>query len=317
MKRLIIIFLLVYLLAQVTLTKPAMAASASSASSIAIQPFLQTITIKQGDAQEQFELSINNGSSFTQHFHLAAINFGSLNETGGLVFEGANANNLINKYGLANWLNLSTNDFELAAKQQTTVIATISNRSDLSPGAHYAAIVTTVSKPIAAVGQLTITPKVSSLVFATKLGGEFYNMHLVSLSQNGNRWNFPTSVSLRFKSTGNTFIIPRGIVWLKQGGKVIAKGIINQQSSIVLPETIRDFSVPLVQVNKPTKGLVTASYQLRADYRYDGINQFATQGYTYRIFNILTIIGIGFLVIVGLVARKYRREFKRFRRFRR
>jgi hypothetical protein len=315
MKRLIIAgALLFYLSALVGLFSHAAALAPTSPSNITVRPFLQQVTIKPGDTQQQFDLTIDNGSKFTQLFHLTAVNFGSLNETGGLVFEGVNVNKLISKYGLANWLSLDRNDIQLGANQQAVVKVTITNASDLSPGAHYAAIVTTASKPIESVGQLTITPKVSSLIFATKLGGEVYDMHLVSLSQNGSRWNLPTNVSLRFKSTGNTFIVPRGIVWLKQGRKVIAKGIINEQSSIVLPETIRSFDASLTQLAKPSKGLFTANYQVQVDYRYDGINSYATQSNTYRVLNPITPIVLVMALLAAIIVKKYRQQLKRLAR---
>lgn len=282
----------------------------SKASNITVRPFLQTLQIIPGDATKQFSLTISNDSKFAQSFHLSAVNFGSLNETGGLVFEGANVSTLSNKYGLANWLELNKTSFDLGAGQQTQVKVTIRNDNDLAPGAHYAAVITSASRVSQAAGQLTITPKVSSLVFATKLGGEFYDIHLVSISHNGSFRNLPTNVSLRIKSTGNTYIVPRGVVSLKQNSRVLARGIINPQSSIVLPETIRNFDVPVSPVAKLSRGFLYSSYKIQVDYRYDGINQYATQSTSYKVYNLPFILGLAGLLTATLAGVAVKRRQK-------
>ena len=270
------------------------------ASNITVRPFLQEVKINPTDPTKELSLTISNDSKFTQDFHFSIINFGSLDQTGGLAFEGTNVKNLNNKYGLAKWLSLDQNAVELGAEQQATIKATITNAGDLAPGAHYAAIVATASQPGQSAGQLTVTPKVSSLIFATKLGGEVYNIHLDSVSHNGNLWSLPSSVSLGIKSTGNTYIVPRGIVSLRQNKTVLARGIINEQSSIVLPENVRDFDVNLMPLNKIKKGFLKTSYRLHVDYRYDGVSSYATYGTGLSVYNRATIVGI-ILIIIALV----------------
>jgi hypothetical protein len=272
-------------------------------SNITIRPFLQNINISPADKAKDFDLIITNGSSFKQVFHLSTVNFGALNDTGGIVFQGSSVQRLSHKYGLANWLSLSEKDIELDAQKQASVKVKISNDSSLSPGAHYAAIIVTASNPAAPKGQLSVTPKVSSLVFATKTGGEQYDIHLTSLSHNGNLFSLPTQASVRFKSTGNTFIIPRGVVSVKQGNSVVARGAINQQSGLVLPETVRNFDVPLIKVGNKRSSFLFTNYKVQVDYRYDGEPQYATASFSYSIINPLTIIAIlltGVTIIMGL-----------------
>ena len=272
-----------------------------SPSNITVRPFLQELKIAPGEATKQFEVTINNDSKFRQVFSLATVNFGSLNETGGLAFEGASLKRISDKYGLAKWLKLERNNLELEAGQQAVVKATIHNETDMTPGAHYAAIIITAQKPIEAVDQLTITPKVSSLVFATKLGGEFYNIHLSSASHNGSLWKIPTIVNLRLQSTGNTYIVPRGVVSLKQGSQVISRGIINAQSAIVLPETVRSFDVQLNSLTKPQTGWLFTNYTIQVDYRYDGIANFASKSYSHKTLNKTTALVFLLLISAALV----------------
>lgn len=279
----------------------ARAQTKTSPSNITVRPFLQEIKIASGEAIKQFEITINNDSKFRQVFSLATVNFGSLNETGGLAFEGASLKKISSKYGLAKWLKLERNNLELGAGQQAVVKATIHNETDMTPGAHYAAIIITAQKPIEAVDQLTITPKVSSLVFTTKLGGEFYNIHLSSTSHNGSLWKIPTAVNLRLQSTGNTYIIPRGVVSLKQGSQVISRGVINAQSAIVLPEATRSFDVDLRRLTKPQTGWLFTNYTIQVDYRYDGIANFASKSYSHKTLNKPAAM-ILFVLILAAVA---------------
>lgn len=273
----------------------------STASNITVRPFLENININPSEKTKQFDLTISNDSKFKQVFHLSTINFGTLNETGGLAFQGASGTKISSKYGLTKWLTLSNNDIELGPSQQSTVIVTINNDKDLAPGAHYTAIITTASNSQSAAGQLTVTPKVSSLIFATKIGGEFYNIHLQSVSHNGSVFKAPSNVTVRLKSTGNTYITPRGVVSLKQGNVVISRGIINAQSSIVLPETTRSFDVPLTQVQAPKSGLLFSKYRIEIDYRYDGISNFATKQYSFTKFNISSVIVLASIILVFLL----------------
>jgi len=276
------------------------------ATNITVRPFLQELKINPDEASKEFEVNISNGSAFTQDFHFSIINFGSLDQTGGLAFEGANVKSLASKYGLAKWLALDQTNIELGAGTQAVIKATITNDSDLAPGAHYAAIVATASRPGQPASQLTVTPKVSSLIFATKLGGEVYNLHLESVSHNGNLWSLPSTVTLGIKSTGNTYIVPRGIVSLVQNKTVLARGIINQQSSIVLPENVRNFDVNLNSLNKIHKSFFRTKYRLQVDYRYDGVSSYAAYGISLNIYNRTSIVGLilaVLIIIAGLISR--------------
>jgi hypothetical protein len=290
----------------------AQALTPDSGSNITIRPFLVNLNISPSETTKQFDLTINNGSKFDQIFHLSATDFGTLNETGGLAFQGANASKITNKYGLTKWIDFGANDIQLGPGRQATIKVTINNDRDLASGAHYAAIITTASNPISKLQQLTITPKVSSLVFVNKLGGEFYDIHLASVSTNGRLWRLPTSATIRLKSNGNTYIIPRGVVNLRQSGKTVARGIINGQSSIVLPQTIRSFDVPLTNISPIHKGVLFTSYSIQVDYRYDGIDRFAGKLADYYTLNYYTLGALAALVLAALFI--YRARSKKLRR---
>lgn len=275
-------------------------AEAAGASNINVRPFLEQLTLNPNEQSKEFTLTVSNDSPSTQNFNFSAINFGSLDETGGLAFEGSSIKKINAKYSLAKWLAISPSSIEIPAGQQTDIKVVINNDSSLSPGAHYAAVITTGEAQNQPKSQLTLTPKVSSLIFLTKLGGEKYDIHLESLRHNGNLLNPPTQVSIRFKSTGNTFIIPRGIVSLSQNGKQLSKGIINAQSSIVLPETIRGFDIEL-NSHISNAGILYTKYQLKVDYRYDGIDHFVNKTISITTINPVMPLLVISIVILGIL----------------
>jgi hypothetical protein len=272
----------------------------AKANDVTVAPFLQTVTLSPGDAQKSFELSITNNLATVQNLKLSVTNFGSLDETGGIAFAGSNANKLMSKYGLADWLSLSDSELSLSPHQTAKVTATIDNQSSLSPGGHYAAIIaSSVNNGQGSGSQVSINQKVSSLVFATKIGGEKYDLHLNSISSDRTVSKLPKTVTLSFKNTGNTQLVPRGIVYLMSGNTFLSRGVINEQSSYVLPETNRIFDIPLKPIAASPKYIV-GSFKIKVDYRYDGYDKFASRSQSFKLFSPLSLLII-IVFIVGLI----------------
>jgi hypothetical protein len=225
--------------------------------------------------QKSFDVVLTNHTKSVQELNLATKDFGSLNDTGGIVLEGSNSYS--QKYGLASWLSLEKDTVVLQPGESATVLATIDNRSSLQPGGHYGAVVATVGSLDAAQNNhVIINQQLVSLVFVNKVGGEHYDLKLAAIRSNGNWLHLPNEVHLRFQNPGNVHVIPRGIVKLKNSaGQVLAQGIINAESGYVLPETFREIPVQLTTVKK---GLpLPGNYQLSVEYRYDGLDHFAVK----------------------------------------
>jgi hypothetical protein len=276
------------------------AATYAPQKTITIAPFLQQVTISPEDGAKTFALQLTNNTAVTQNFQLSALDFGSLDETGGLVFAGTEAGDLVLKYGLAAWLRLSQTELTLTAGQKASVQATIVDDVSLSPGGHYGAIVASLqSDNSSASNQINVKQKISALVLATKVGGEKYDLRLEGTEYRKNWLRLPREVSLRFYNPGNVHVVPRGIVKLTTiGGKSISQGIINQESAFVLPETHRKLHVPLQSVAR--SGWWPAFYKLQVDYRYDGYDKFATKTATLHFINLPGILLV-LAVLTGLV----------------
>lgn len=268
----------------------------NTAGGITISPFLQRVTLQPGDIEKTFELKLTNNTKSLQELRLSARDFGSLNETGGVLLEGSS--NYTKKYGLTSWLKLGADTVVLQPKESRSVQVTIQNRTSLQPGGHYAAVVASVKALDSPSGnEVAINQQLMSLVLANKTGGEQYALKLTDIDQNGNLLRLPSVIKLRFQNPGNVHVVPRGTVVLRSpSGAVLAKGVINSESAFVLPETFREIYVPLTKVSNdfPFPGL----YKVEVDYRYDGIDKTAHKTQTLRFINLKLWAGLAIISII-------------------
>ncbi len=291
-------------------TALAAGSSKPSKSGITLSPFEQQLSIAPDDLTRSFNLSLTNNTTTLQELSLTARDFGSLNDTGGVLLEGSNAYS--QKYGLASWLALGTDTVVLQPGEKKSVPVTIENRSTLQPGGHYGAVVASVtSLDDQSSNRVVINQQLLSLLLVTKVGGEKYNLKLKDISPNGNWFHLPNTVKLRFQNPGNVHVVPRGTVKLKSpSGKILAEGIINSESAFILPESFRELFVPLnkIAAAPPLPGV----YNVEVDYRYDGINAVAIKNYPVRFLSLGTFAGIGvFIVLIFYFLRKRKTTSKK------
>jgi hypothetical protein len=172
---------------------------------------------------------------------------------------------------LSGWLEVPE-QITLHAGETKNITARIINRQTLTPGGHYGAIIVT-SAPAVTINDtsnnaIALQDSVSALVFVTKHGGERFGLNLKQLELSSRWFNLPHKVDLTFENAGNVHVVARGLVEIKNAaGKLVAKGIINQDSLELLPERTRTMSVVVRQLsNFIWPGL----YRVQATYRYDG-----------------------------------------------
>ncbi|HVW23305.1 MAG TPA: hypothetical protein VHB51_02395 [Candidatus Saccharimonadales bacterium] len=291
----------------VTVCLPASAGAAPGG--ISLSPFEKSLSLNPGDSSQSFNLSLTNHTSSLQELTLSVRDFGTLNNTGGIILEGSNP--YTQKYGLSAWLSLEKDVVDLNPGETSQVLITVNNQSSLTPGGHYGAIIASVnSLNQAADNNVVLKQQLVSLVLVNKRGGEHYNLKLTSVSHSGGWFSLPKNVRLTFQNPGNVQVVPRGVVKLvSPAGTVIAQGIINTGSAFVLPETFRQLDVPLTKIRSslPWPGL----YHLEVDYRYDGITNFAVNTYRLRFINLgLYLVLAVILSILWLCRRPILRWFK-------
>ncbi len=289
------------------------AAGQEKAGEFSIQPFFQEIILENGAERVEFDLEISNQTGLPAVFRLSVLDFGALDESGGVAFLGAESD-LERKYGLASWITLEKDAFVANPGEKQIVKATVENKESLSPGGHYAAILVKLEneKNVSEKEQaanIAFNPSFTSLVFARKVGGEIYGLNLKNIDSGENIFWLPNEVKMRFQNSGNVYLVPRGIVKITDPlGRVVRKGIINEGTSLILPETFRVFPVKL---KKKAIAYLPGRYRLSVEYRHDEKSDFAIERKNIDFLPLAVILGC--LIIIGGFGYGWR-EIKRKRK---
>lgn len=248
--------------------------AAPRAGGITISPPLKELSISSDLITANTSITLTNKTGTNLNGSVRLVDFMSQNQFGGVALGQVGAPSAT--YGLAKWMSLPNGStVALPNNAPTTIPVTIDNRADLAPGGHYGAVVVTTSTADSAAGnKVNFKQELVSLLFVKKLGGEQYGLDLQSFTA-GKGSGAPDNVTLKFKSTGNVHVVPRGYVEARDSaGKLVAKGIIDPESTLVLPGTSRQF-ITLLQPVAPSVG--TGRYKITAFYRHDGEAQFTTK----------------------------------------
>lgn len=283
-------------------SKNCYAENRDDAKGFSISPFFQEINLAEDQKENSFDIEIANNTNVGAVLKLSVVDFGTLDETGGVAFAG-DSKNLTSKYSLASWISLEKDALVIGSGEKQSIKVTIQNRDSLSPGGHYAAIIAKQEIEENARreddhSQVALNSSFSSLIFARKTGGEIYELNLREQDISRRLLGLPDAVKLRFQNTGNVHLSPRGIVRLLDPlGREVERGVINEESSLILPETFRVFPV---QMKKTATAFVPGNYKLIANYRYDGKNDFEIRQQKIFIIPMTDIIIIP-IIIAGYI----------------
>lgn len=287
-------FILLLVLFGLARHNSALAATNSRLPGVTVSPAFQQATVTANQSELPITFTVTNNKASTQAFKLSVADFNTLGESGGLFFAGANPTELQKKYGLAKWISLSQNQLTLEAGQTAKIQADILNLPSLTPGGHYGALMLELASNSSASSgnKVSVHPIASSLLFVTKTGGDTHKLSLADVSIKRSLFGLPSNITLRFHNDGNSHLVLRGSVIITNGkSKIVSKGIINEDSNIILPETFRQYQVPL----RALAGASYGHYKLRVDFRFDGIDQF--RSYQTTLF----IVPLGFVVLAIII----------------
>jgi hypothetical protein len=278
---------------------------------VSVSPAFQQVDMKAGSDDVQFDLELTNYTSVGQNFTLSTTDFGSLNEQGGIAFQGQLAKSVTDKYGLAAWMSLEKDQLFLAPGTSEKVEVTVHNRDSLAPGGHYGAVLATAQTDgNPGSSQVGVKQVISSLVLLSKQGGGAPDLNLVEQAGNGHAWSLPTKVEHRFQNAGNIHVVPRGVTEVRDPmNHLMARGALNENSGIILPESFRRYDTSLVAV---AKAWLPGRYEIRTAYRYDGTSQtkVAVSHIWFAGLVVVWLVGLGALIAIGLLGwwlwRRYR-----------
>jgi len=278
-------------------------AVASPGGGLTVSPAFQMVTISGGAETQPVSFKLTNNQNTPQTLNLSVEDFNSLNESGGLFFVGTNPTQLQKKYGLASWFSLPQDQITIQPKQTMTISGDVLNLSTLSPGGHYGALMISIGGQNPNPGQIGIHPIASSLLFVTKPQGATHNLALSNVYINHGLFKLPTSVTLRFHNDGNTHVVPRGVVsLLTKNGRLISKGVINENSNIILPQNFRRYSIDLKTVSAAGIG---GAYTLKTDFRFDGIDIYRSYKTSFYYISVYALIFV-IILLAAILFLKFR-----------
>ena len=264
------------------------------AAELRVSPMFQEVQITD-TAETPIEVTVTNTTAAAIPFRVAVYDFGNLDQSGGVAFLGA-SQDLGRNYALAPWVRLGQEAFTLGVGESTVVRATLLNTPDLAPGGHYGAIVfRSTTEGQTETNGIAIEQMIASLIFVNKIGGSQPSVQLENVQERGN-WLGVSEVLLNFKNTGNVHITPRGYIELVDAwGFPKAKGIINESSFLILPESQRSILVSLKTIGR---SWIPGWYTLRIAHRFDGQEEFQTQEKQLFLFPLSAVGGIGAIVLI-------------------
>jgi hypothetical protein len=214
-------------------------------------------------------------------------------------------------HDIASHMSTATPDFTLEPKQSRTVQVVLNNTDQLAPGGHYGALTYEITPsqtdPSLAANRVAFKQTIASLLFVTTKGSGSYGLRLYKPQASLAWWHAPSSYTLAFQNTGNIQLTPRGYLSINgPRGHLQAKGLINPDSGIVLPDTSRVLEVP---VSRLSSSLLPGIYTVHTYYRYDGSTDYTAATSRFLYVGPLTIIMLvcaALLLVVGLRYRAIR-----------
>lgn len=111
------------------------------------------VTVGQTQPENSFDLEVGNNGLAAETLDLSVVDFGSLDETGGIAFLTVNSNEGERKYALASWISLEKSEVTVSPGKVEKIRVTILNKETLAPGGHYGAVLATVRSETGGISQ--------------------------------------------------------------------------------------------------------------------------------------------------------------------
>ncbi len=154
------------------------------------------------------------------------------------------------KYGLSSWAKFSNNNI-VVAPNETKKVTVYIDSSRLSIGGHYASVLAEI-KQVDKQGPVKLRAILSSLLFVRQgSGNETEEARVYELKSTASLLSFPSSFTFRLNNTGNVDLTPHGRLSITDYfGKEVAFGIVNEDSLITLPESIRRYTIKIKKMGE-------------------------------------------------------------------
>ena len=199
------------------------------------------------------------------------------------------------KYGLSSWATFSTKSLVIQPGETKSVTVFI-DKSRLSQGGHYASLLAEVSQ-IANDKSVKLRAILASLLFVrTGAGFEREQAEVNDIVVNQDYYSFPSSISFLLHNTGNVDLTPYGVITISDAfGHRVAKGIINENSLITLPDSNRKYGN---SISKHTRFLVPGIYIANLEVNYGRNKTKITKTVHFMTLGSISAKALGVLVLV-------------------
>lgn len=258
---------------------------------ITVDPAYLDVTLNQLGQTEQVQISYKNNTEKPISLQIFAVDL--KHQDNGFINLGQQDAGSFS-YSLASFLSLESNRIDLEPGEQHNFTISITNREDISPGGHYAAVVARLQNSEKTADQQTqIAPSVSSMILLRKSGGERYNLSVKDIDwpRYSISFTYPRQITMQLQNEGNVHVIPYGEITVRDiFGRQIKKGNINDSSTYIFPETRRYYKV-LMHDDRTSYPLSVNVLQVNG---HDSLNKIT---YIWRE----TYIFVHPLILVGLV----------------
>jgi hypothetical protein len=211
---------------------------------ITVSPAITHIDLAHDPAS--FTLKYTNSTDQPIQLTLSAKDFTSLEEGWRIKFlDENNAKNY--HYSLSSWLSFSPPSLLLKPGASSDVQVSVRGQS-LSGGGHYASVIADIASAPPTGETIAIKSELVSLVFIrASTGFEREEAKITDFSAAlNNAFSLPQTYVLHLDNSGNTELIPHGLVSVRNFlNHEVARGILNEDSLISLPESVRRYDIPI------------------------------------------------------------------------
>ncbi len=214
------------------------------------------------------------------------------------------------KYSLSSWVYLDRQNIILKPGETGQVQVTI-NSEKLAPGGHYGTVLAQIRQSDENSKAVKIRGVLAALLFVrANTGHEIEEAKVSSFNPQSQGLKFPSSFSFRFQNMGNVDLTPYGTITIEDGnGHMMARGVINEDSLITLPEAIRRYDVPLKSVQK---FILPGRYKAVLSLHYGKTNKKIEVNSTFATQGSFDIVLFAAVLITVLILRFFLFKFNGF-----
>lgn len=277
----------------------------NAAQTITVTPQISRIDLA-ADTNEAI-IYYKNGTGSIIDLELSIKDITELEDRSPVILEPQDAKNY--KYSLSSWVYLEKQSLTLNPGETRSVKVTI-NGEKLSPGGHYGTVLAEI-KQKEGDKKVKLRGILASLLFVrASTGNEIEEAKINYFGLNQRLIQFPKKAIFRFQNTGNVDLIPYGLLEIKDPfGRIVAKGIVNEDSLITLPEAIRTYNIPVsYQTKFMPPGNYTATLSLHYGKSGKTITQktaFLSEGSTSSVWlAVLAVVSAGGFIVLKRKLRK-------------